>query len=210
MPLFVENRSPRVLHFGTLEIQKSHQKSTFWEHRSALWAPKMHFQKGFRKKAWNMWWKIAQTKWEDLGWKSILKLCPVQWIHGFRHFRKSRKLMPKWLPKCMKNAAKSTTGAPRVELFIDFIDFGPCLKNVVFWMSFREVQKSQKSSRGAPKGRQPDFDYSPGVSQRQQGPYTVRKKDRFDSKTIHIGRRDPDTPLGRRPGEFCKCKEIVI
>jgi hypothetical protein len=49
---------------------------------------------------------------------------------------KVRKSMPKWLPNLMKNGAKSTPGAPRVGLFIDFIDFVPCRKIVVFSMAF--------------------------------------------------------------------------
>jgi hypothetical protein len=45
----------------------------------------------------------------------------------------------------------------KVDFIVDFMDFGPCRKIVVFSIAFRAVQKSQKSSRGAKKGRQGDF-----------------------------------------------------
>ena len=66
---------------------------------------------------------------------------------------KVRKAMPKWFHNLMKNGATSTPGAPKVDFFIDFIDFVPCRKIVVFSMAFWGVQKSKKSSLGAPKAR---------------------------------------------------------
>ena len=39
------------------------------------------------------------------------------------------------------------------RIFIDFIDFVPCRKVVVFSMAFWGVQKSKKSSLGPPKAR---------------------------------------------------------
>ena len=96
--------------------------------------------------------------------------------------------------------AKSTLGAPSIDLFMHFIEFWPCRKIVVFPMAFWAVQKSKKSSFGVPKGRQTRFEYSPGVSRSGgRGPRTVRKKDRLAARR---SRRDPDTPLGRRPGEY--------
>ena len=53
-------------------------------------------------------------------------------------------------------------GAPRVDLFIDFIDFGPCRKIIVFSMARWGVQKSIKSSLGAPKGWNSRSEYRPG------------------------------------------------
>jgi hypothetical protein len=66
---------------------------------------------------------------------------------------KVRNPMPKWLPNFMKNEAKSIPGAPRVDLFMDFNDFVPCRKIVVFSMAFWAVQKSKKSSLGGAKAR---------------------------------------------------------
>ena len=68
----------------------------------------------------------------------------------FSYSAKVRKSMPKWFPKPCKNQPKSIPRAPGVDLFIDFIDFGPCRKIVVFPMAFLAVQKSKKSSLGAP------------------------------------------------------------
>ena len=61
----------------------------------------------------------------------------------------------------MKNGPKSTPGAPKVDFFIDFIDFVPCRKIVVFSMAFWDVQKSRKSSLGTPKARK----VAPGIRQ---------------------------------------------
>ena len=71
----------------------------------------------------------------------------------FSDSEKIRKLMPTWLQKWYQNLQKSTMGPPRVDVFVDFIDFGPCRRIVVFSMALRVVQKSTKISPGAPKGR---------------------------------------------------------
>ena len=66
---------------------------------------------------------------------------------------KVRKAMPKWFQNLMNNGATPTPGAPKVDFFIDFIDFGPCRKIVVFSMAFWGVQKSKKWTLGAPRAR---------------------------------------------------------
>jgi hypothetical protein len=48
----------------------------------------------------------------------------------------------------------------KVDFIVDFLDFGPYRKIDVFSIAFRAVKKSQKSSRGAPKGRQKRSDPS--------------------------------------------------
>jgi len=48
------------------------------------------------------------------------------------HSKNNEKSMPKWLPKVMKNRAKWSPGAPRIDLFFVFIDFWRRRKNLIF------------------------------------------------------------------------------
>ena len=83
-------------------------------------------------------------------------------IKVFRFLKKVEKSMPKWLPKVIQNRPKSTMGPSRFDLFIDFIDFGPCRKKHVFSIGPKATQQKLKINQNAPKGRTA----TPGESQR--------------------------------------------
>ena len=51
----------------------------------------------------------------------------------FGILEKVEKSMPKWPSKVMKNRSKWHPGAARLDFIVDFMDFGPCRKIVVFW-----------------------------------------------------------------------------
>jgi hypothetical protein len=48
------------------------------------------------------------------------------------HSKNNEKSMPKWLPKVMKNDPKWSPGAPRIDLFLVFIDLWRRRKNLIF------------------------------------------------------------------------------
>ena len=61
------------------------------------------------------------------------------------------------------------------------------------------------------KGRHRDFGARPrGDVLAARGLYTIRKKDRFQSKTVGMRHGDPDTLLGRRPGEFILYMWVIL
>ncbi len=66
----------------------------------------------------------------------------------------------RWSFKVVKFWYKSLSHLHKVDFIVDFLDFGVYRKIDVFSIAFRAVKKSQKSSRGAPKGRQGDFGYA--------------------------------------------------
>ena len=70
----------------------------------------------------------------------------------FAILEKIVKSMQKWFPKVMKNHSKWHPGAPRVNLFFVFIDFGRSRKNMIFWWGSGATKKRAKSTRGAPGG----------------------------------------------------------
>ena len=54
---------------------------------------------------WKTNGKCIETQW-FFGWENLPKLCPVQWIQRFRHFRKNRKIDAKMTSKshCRRRA----------------------------------------------------------------------------------------------------------
>jgi hypothetical protein len=93
--------------------------------------------------------------WEKIGnWGSIL--APLEIRRGTLNLTFSVR----WSFKVVKFWYKSCSQMHKVDFIVDFMDFGPCRKIVVFSIALRAVKKSQKSSRGAKKGRQGDFAYS--------------------------------------------------
>ena len=57
------------------------------------------------------------------------------------------------VPKFDEQWSNTHSRGAKGRIFIDFIDFVPCRKVVVFSMAFWGVQKSKKWSLGAPRAR---------------------------------------------------------
>ena len=67
----------------------------------------------------------------------------------------------------------------------------------------------QTSSLGAPKGRQTEFGDPPGVTLGgPKAPVQQERRTVFTVRQPHQ-RKDPDTPLGRRPGEYHLLTEFI-
>ena len=93
--------------------------------------------------------------------------------------------MPKRTSKVMFFDPKWWHALPRFDLSSDFEVLGRC---------------PNTSSRGAPRGRKSDLGYSEAWIFWTGGVPIAKRK--FDPLTIRPSRRDPDTPVGRRPGEY--------
>ena len=60
-------------------------------------------------------------------------------------------------------------GRPRVDFLGPWADFGEGRKIVDLWIAFGAAKKPEKSSQGAAKGRQGDFEDSARGPRRRQG-----------------------------------------
>ena len=116
--------------------------------------------------------------------------------------KKVEKSMPKGSPQIVFFDEKCPLGRPRVDLFSHFGCFLRVRKITVFLTPSWDVKKSKKSDLGAPRGRQGDFDYSAGVPFRHRGVPIPMKRKTVLQQNSKTRTRDPDTPMGRRPGEF--------
>ena len=63
--------------------------------------------------------KWIEKKW-FFGWKNLPKLCPVQWIHGFRHLWKSWEIDAKMASKINEKSAKNRRGSDQGSLIFRF------------------------------------------------------------------------------------------
>jgi hypothetical protein len=80
----------------------------------------------------------------------------------------------------------------------------------VVWSLPDGPKKSKKSDRGVRKGRQTEFDGSPGVT--LSGPRVPIQQERrivFAARQHHR-RRDPATRMGRRPGENFEISKSLL
>ena len=79
------------------------------------------------------------------GLKPLKNIEKQTFLFRFRSFKKNNeKSMPKGFPKVMKIGSKWSPGAPRINLFLVFIDFWSRRKKLDFSMTFRANQKTRK------------------------------------------------------------------
>ena len=107
--------------------------------------------------------------------------------------------MPKWFPNGMGNLSKWTVGAPRVDLFIDFMDLGRTEKSLFFrWRT--GASKNRKHRAVEPQRVAKQFDQRTGVS--LSGRRVPTQQENNTALTAIQPIKDPDMLKGRRPGEF--------
>ena len=182
--------------FAPQEIRRG-TKNRHFERRSAFWAPKVLSGRASEKNMKNR--RKLDRKMIGFGMLKPSKTMPCamnSWLSAIQ--KKLENRCRNGSQKALKIRENRSMGVP----WFDFLSFLWILGDVEKSMFFNVVFRRQKSikiepwtAKGSPKWlRLFDGAKFPG----QRGPYTVKKKHRFDSKTVQKGSRHAVGPKARR------------
>ena len=128
-PFLPKMEIPRSIS-APLEIRRG-TKNRHFERRSVLLAPKMPSKRRPGAKV-EKWMKNGSKNDRFFDGKTFQNYALCNEFKLFAISEKVEKSMPKWPPKVMKNHSKWHPGAAKVDLFIIFMHFGQCRKNMIF------------------------------------------------------------------------------